>query len=52
MDKDHDQVTTGNSRGINNNKLRKIFSKGLWYRENRTTDCRKATESRVIGIKS
>ena len=41
----------GNLRIITNNMLRKLFSKGPKYGENRTTDYGKAKESIITGSK-
>ena len=46
MDKDHNQMITGNSK-LNNNK----FLKNSQYRKNRTTNYQKAKESIITGVK-
>ena len=50
LDKDHGHVLTGNLRIVNNNKLRKILSKGPKFRETRELNFCKARESIVTGI--
>ena len=51
-DKDHNEIITGNSKFINNNKFSKNFSKRPMYHENRTIDSQKAKESIITGITS
>lgn len=41
VDKDHNNVITGNLETLNRNRLRKLFSKGHKYREKKTADYEK-----------
>ena len=52
VDKDDNQITTGNLKVIDNNKLRKRFSRGSKYRESRIADYQKAKERIITGIRS
>ena len=45
VDKVHNRIVKDNLKIIRNNKLRKLFSEGPKYRENRITDYQKARES-------
>ena len=52
-DPHHQHVVTGDLRFIRNDKLRKLFSKGLNYRENKSTNyskCRKEIECSIASF--
>ena len=42
IEKDHRYIVTGDLRIVENNKLRKLFTKGAKYRENNNILCEKA----------
>ena len=52
VDQDHSQIIRGNLKIIDNNKLRKPFSKRPKYRENGIVEYQKASESIITGIKA
>ena len=49
---DHSHIIRGNLKIIDNNKLRKPFSKRPKYRENGIVEYQKASESIITGIKA
>ena len=50
IDKDHNHIITGNLKIIHNNKLRKLFSKGPKYRENKSFSFEKAKSNIIAGL--
>ena len=50
MDKDHNHLVTGSLKIIDHNKLRRLLTKALKYRENRTDNYQKTKDSKIIRI--
>ena len=51
-DRDHRHIMTGNLKIIQNNKLRKLFTKGPKYREPKVTDWNEARKCILDGVYS